>query len=33
METVASLQCSRETATVPYPESDESSPHLSTLFP
>jgi hypothetical protein len=33
MEPEVSLPCSQEPATGPYPETDESSPHLSTLFP
>jgi hypothetical protein len=33
METEGSLPRSQEPAIGPYPEPDESSPHLSTLFP
>jgi hypothetical protein len=33
MEPDDSLLCSQEPATVFYPESDESSPHLPILFP
>jgi hypothetical protein len=33
MELEGSLPSSQEHATGPYPESDASSPHLSTLFP
>jgi hypothetical protein len=33
MEPEGSLQRSQEPATNPYPEPDESNPHLSTLFP
>jgi hypothetical protein len=32
MEAEASLLCSEEAATVPYPESAESNPHPHTLF-
>jgi hypothetical protein len=32
MEPEDSLQCSQQTAPGPYPESDESSPHLLTLI-
>jgi len=32
MEAEASLPCSQEPATGPYPEPDESSPHLSILL-
>jgi hypothetical protein len=33
MEPESSLLCSQKPATDPYPDSDSSSPHLSTLFP
>jgi hypothetical protein len=33
MEPKGPLQRSEKTATGPYPEPDETSPHLSTLFP
>jgi hypothetical protein len=33
MEHEGSLSCSQESATGPYPESDASNAHLSTLFP
>jgi hypothetical protein len=33
MEPEDSLLCSQETATGPYPKSNESSPHLPTLYP
>jgi hypothetical protein len=33
MEPEGSLLCSQESATGPYPELDESSPNLQTLFP
>jgi hypothetical protein len=33
MEPEGSLLCSQESTTNPYPEPDESSPHISTLFP
>jgi len=33
IETEGSLPYSQELATGPYPEPDESSPHLPTLFP
>jgi len=33
MEPKGSLPCTQQPATSPYPDSDESSPHLSTLFP
>jgi len=32
MECKSSLLCSQEPATGPYPETDESSPHLPILF-
>jgi hypothetical protein len=32
MEPKFSLLCSQEPATGPYPEPDESNPHLPTLF-
>jgi hypothetical protein len=32
MESEGSLRCSQEPATGPYPEPDESSPQLPTLF-
>jgi hypothetical protein len=32
MEPEGSLPCSQGSATGPYPEQDESSPHLHTLF-
>jgi len=32
MEPERSLPCSQESATSPYPEPDESSPQLATLF-
>jgi hypothetical protein len=32
METESSLQCSQKPAIGPYPEPEESSPHLPTLF-
>jgi hypothetical protein len=32
VEYVGSLPCSQEPATGPYPEPDESSPHLHALF-
>jgi hypothetical protein len=32
MELEVSLPCSQELAMVPYPESDKSSPHISTLL-
>jgi len=32
MEPEVSLPCSQEHATGPYPDPDESSPHLLTLF-
>jgi hypothetical protein len=33
MELEGSVPCSQDPATGPYAEPDESSPHLSTLFP
>jgi hypothetical protein len=33
MEPEGSLPCSQELAPGPYPETDVSSPHFSTLFP
>jgi hypothetical protein len=33
MEPEASLLCSLQPATGPWPEPDKSSPHLPTLFP
>jgi hypothetical protein len=33
MESEGSLSCSQKPATGLYPEPDESSPHLLTLFP
>jgi hypothetical protein len=33
MEAEGLLPCSQEPATGPCPESDESSPHLPTIFP
>jgi hypothetical protein len=33
MEPEGSLPCSQEPANGPYPEPDESSPHLPTQFP
>jgi len=33
MELEDSLPCSQDSVTRPYPELDESSPHLPTLFP
>jgi hypothetical protein len=33
MEPEGSLACSQESGTVSYPELDESSPQVSTLFP
>jgi hypothetical protein len=33
MEREGSLPCSQEPATCPYPEPNESNPHLQTLFP
>jgi len=33
MEPPGSLLCSHETATGSYPESDESNPHIPTIFP
>jgi hypothetical protein len=32
MEPEGSLPCSQEPATGPYPEADESIPHLTTIF-
>jgi hypothetical protein len=33
MESEGSLPCSQEPATGPYPDPDESSPHLCTIVP